>query len=127
MKPVTAMTDDELGEAILELAAPRVRLAAPEDLRKIADMLATFAVEAAARMKERGELVDVAGAGRRVLEAIARGDQDYGAPPTLEGGPGPLMGRVRNVVLHADGRLTCELTVNDAGARFVEQITRGGS
>jgi hypothetical protein len=88
------MTDDELGEAILELAAPRVRMAAPEDLRKVADMLAALAVEAAGRMKERST------------------DRTLGA----------LMGKIRNVVLHADGRLTADLTVNDAGAEFVRQV-----
>ncbi len=38
---------------------------------------------------------------------------------------GPLLGKVRNVTLHADGRLTADLEVNDAGAEFIRQI-RGG-
>ena len=36
-----------------------------------------------------------------------------------------MIGKVRGVVLHADGRLTCELEVNGAGAEFIRQI-RGG-
>lgn len=79
MKPAHNMSDEELGAAILELAAPRVRMAPLEDLRKVADTLATLAVEAAGRLKDRrGELVDVGAAGRRVLEAIAAGDPTYG-------------------------------------------------
>lgn len=89
MKAAKDMTDEELGEAILDLAAPRARMAATEDLRRITDVLASLAVEAAGRMKERG-------AG--------------------------LVGSVRNVRLHADGRMTADLTVNEAGARFVAQI-----
>lgn len=68
--------------------------------------------------------VDVGAAGRRVLDAAARGDRDYGAPPTLAGEPGEILGKARNVVVHPDGRLTFDMEVNDAGAKFIGQIRR---
>lgn len=94
MKGAKEMTDDELGEAILELAAPRARMAPLEDLRKIADTLATLAVEAAGRIKER-------------------------AGPH----PGEMLGKLRNVSIHADGRLTADLEIDAGGDAFVAQIT----
>jgi len=148
MKAAQEMTDRELIEA-LEMAAPRARLAGADDLRNVADVIADLALEASRRLKEiehvdperrklrdrisrledaafhfqtcgtckrQGE--DFCSSGRR-FSAFLRGED----PPTLEGEPGPLLGSVRNVTLHADGRLTADLTVNDAGARFVQQIT----
>lgn len=98
MKPAT-LTDAELLEA-LELAAARARMAAAGDLRAVGDVLAGLALEAGARIR--------AGKCRDVLRSA----------------PGPLVGRARNVVIHGDGRLTCELEIADgaAGARFLEQI-----
>lgn len=50
MKPVHEMTDSELIEA-LELGAPRARMAGGDDLRKVADVLAELALEAADRLR----------------------------------------------------------------------------
>lgn len=105
MKQPDHLTDVELVEH-LELVGPRLRLAGVDELRQVADVAAGLALEAAARLRDVLEL-EMAGTGPR--------------PPA----PGPLLGKVRNVTLHADGRLTADLEVNDAGAKFVEQITRG--
>ncbi len=100
------LTDVELLEA-LELGASRIRMAAAADLRHVGDALAGLALAAAARLRDVLE-----------LEGISRVTR----PPAA---PGGMLGKVRGVVLHADGRLTCELEVNGAGAEFIRQI-RGG-
>ena len=143
MKPGT-LTDVELLEA-LELAAARARLAAVDDLRLVADVLAGLALEAGARIRARGRDVlrdrvsrledaafhfqtcstcrrqgeDTCNSGRW-FAAYLRGED----PPLLEGEPGPMLGKVRNVTLHTDGRLTGELEVTDAGAAFIDRIKR---
>jgi hypothetical protein len=144
MKQPERMNDGELVEAILIVSA-RARMADAGDVRKAADVLAELAIEAGARIANRGRdvlrdrvsrLEDAAfhfqtcSTCRRQGEEACKSGRWFAAylrgedPPALEGEPGPMIGKVRNVTLHADGRLTGELEVTDAGAKFVEQITR---
>jgi hypothetical protein len=102
MKKPAEMSDAELIEA-LELAAPRIRLAAVEEFRQVADVIAELALEATRRLRD-------------VLEITG----PRPAPATFI--PGPLAGKVRNVTIHADGRLTCELEIPKGGAEFIRQI-----
>lgn len=144
MKPAM-LSDGELLEAI-DLAATRIRLAGADDLRHVGDVLAGLAVEAGARISARGRdvlrdrvsrLEDAAfhfqtcstcrregegacSSGQR-FAAYLRGDLEQ-APPTA--GPPAMVGKVRNVVLSADGTLTCELELTDAGAVFVQRIKK---
>lgn len=149
MQKPERLNDGELVEAILIVSA-RARMADAGDVRKSADVLADLAIEAGARIAARGRdvlrehasrLEDAAfhfqtcstcrrqgegacNSGRR-FAAYLRGEeggQEEGEAPT----PAPLTGRARNVVVHADGRLTCEIEIADAvaGARFLEQIGR---
>ncbi len=117
------LTDVELVEA-LELAAARIRMASTEDLRHVGDAIAGLAIEGAGRLRDVLELmptIDIGAAGQRVLASIARGDRGYGQAPAVQG---PMLGKIRRVVLHPDGRLTCELEINDAGRQIVEQVKR---
>lgn len=148
------LSDVELVEA-LELAAPRARLAAAEDLRQIADMIAGLALEAAARLAEFAGDRKLLELRRRVsrledaafhfqtcatcrrqgdgacnsgswFAAFLRGEHDEeGQATPAAAGSGPMLGKVSDVVLHADGRLTCSLEVNGAGRAFLEQLRRG--
>ncbi len=146
------MTDAELLEAI-ELAAARARTPAAEDLRRIVDVLAGLGLEAASRIRARGRdelrerasrLEDAAfhfqtcslcrreGDGACTsgswFAGYLRGEYDEeGAPPTpaAAAGPGGMLGKVRGVVLHADGRLTGTIEISGARRAFVEQITSG--
>lgn len=101
MKP-EHMTDAQLIEA-LEMTAPRIRLAGVEEFRKVADTIAALAIEASRRLRDVLEI-----AGPREAPAAFL--------------PGPLAGKVRNVTIHADGRLTAELEVPNGGAEFFRQM-----
>jgi hypothetical protein len=139
----------------LEMGTVALRMARIEDLRSVADRIADVATVAADRLREfagdrslialrdrasrledaafhfqtcsvckrQGE--DFCSSGQR-FAAYLRGEGEDSAP-RLTGEPGPMLGKVRDVVLHADGRLTCSLEVNDAGAKFLEQIKGGRS
>lgn len=91
------MTDSELIEA-LELAAPRIRLCGVEEFRRVADTVAELAVEASRRLRD-------------VLEITG--------PRTAAAG---LEGKVRNVRIHADGRITAELEIRSGGEEFLRQV-----
>lgn len=147
MKKPERMSDGEIVEAILIVSA-RARMADAGDVRKSADVLADLAIEAGARIANRGRDVlrdrasrledaafhfqtcsvckrqgeDFCSSGQR-FAAYLRGEENA-LDQFADERPGPLVGRARNVVIHGDGRLTCELEIADgaAGARFLEQI-----
>lgn len=104
MKPAQ-MTDAEL-IAALEMTAPRIRLAGVEEFRKVADTIAELAIEASRRLRDVLEIV-----GPRTAPA--------------EFLPGPFAGKVRNVTIHADGRLTAELELPTGGAEFLRRMSGG--
>jgi hypothetical protein len=145
------LTDVELAEA-LKLAADRARMAAADELRKVTDTIAGLGLEASARLAKlagdralaalrrkisrledaafhyqtcsvcRREGDDACNSGRW-FAGYLRGDHDEdGAPTTPAAGQGPIMGKVRNVTIHPDGRLTADLEMTDAGGKFLEKI-----
>jgi len=144
------LTDVELAEA-LKLAADRARMAAAEELRKVTDTIAGLGLEASARLaklagdralaalrvrisrledaafhfqtcsvcKRQGEDACTSG---QWFAGYLRGDHDEEGAPIADTTKGPLMGKVRNVTIHPDGRLTADLEMTDAGAEFIRQI-----
>lgn len=87
------LSDLELVEA-LEMIAPALRLARVEELRKIADRAAGLALEASERIRDRANVPEAPG----------------------------MIGKIRNVQIGADGKLTADLEVHDAGATFLRQV-----
>jgi hypothetical protein len=144
MKP-ERLSDSELLEAI-ELAANRIGLAIPEDLRHVGDVLAGLALEARNRIAARGRDVLRARASRledaafhfqtcstcrregdgacnsgRWFAAYLRGEHDEeGGPPTT--GPGPSLGKIRDVRISQDGTLTAIVEVHDGGRKLFAAI-----
>lgn len=150
------LTDVELADA-LKLAADRARMAAADELRKVADTIAGLSLEASARLarlagdralaalrtkisrledaafhfqtcsvcKREGEGACTSGSW---FAGYLRGEHDEEGAPTpapAPGGRGPLMGKVRDVTIHPDGRLTAVLEMTNAGAEFIRQIKGG--
>jgi hypothetical protein len=129
------LTDAELLEAIARAAAraeasntftglaleagARIRARGRDALRDRASCLedAAFHFQTCSRCRTLGDAACESGSR---FAAYLRGDIDLEGAPTH----GPLTGRARKVVIHADGRLTCELEIDNgtAGARFLEQI-----
>jgi hypothetical protein len=131
-----ARTEDlrKIADAIAELA-----LEAADRLREILaiaqpwptkDVLARLADAADHLLRDHGcdaHGYEGVGAARDQARAIAA---RISAPDAGAGGrevppgfmAGPLLGHVRNVTLHADGRMTADLTVNGAGAEFIRRI-----
>lgn len=120
MADVGAVAADRLRE----LAGDRALLALRDRASRLED--AAFHFQTCSTCKRQGE--DFCSSGRR-FAAYLRGElEEERAPaPAAAASRGPLLGKTRNVVLHADGRLTCELEVTDAGAEFIRQITGGRS
>jgi hypothetical protein len=91
------LTDVELVEA-LEMLAPALRLARAEDLRAVANRAAGLAIEAADRIRDRANIPEAPG----------------------------MIGKIRNVKIGDDGKLTADLEVYDAGRSFLERMKRAG-
>lgn len=150
MKPAR-LSDAELLEG-LEHAANRIAMTGAEDLRHVGDVLAGLALEAGARIRARGRdalrdrialledrasRLEDAAFHFQTCSVCKRQGEDFcsvgqrfaaylrGEEGALEAPPaGPMIGKIRNVTLHRDGRLTGVLEVEGAGPKFLEQIRR---
>lgn len=111
-------------ERLKEFAGDRTLL----DLRRRASRLedAAFHFQTCSTCRREGDGACESG---RWFAAYLCGEIDEeGAPPAVKASSdarGPMLGKVRDVVLHSDGRLTCSLEVSDAGAEFIRKIKSG--